>query len=518
MRRSKSPRCVPSSGGGSSTCGSSRARRTWSRARSIARSAGCTARISPIRRRSSPRASPCSRRARSSATRATTTTPITCAASPHAECSASGSAPKSCATASRRPSPMPVARSGCRCSRCRIAPRSSPWRARTARRSPRSRTRGAAGRSPRSAPSRSPRSGPTGSGRRSPNSPGSSTPGSACSMRPERSAASTPPAPSRPDVLDGITAEAGAVLRRGARAGSSLRLGDTPFSLQTLGRGGHLRGVIAIATGDLDQEGRTVVTSVVAMAGLALEQQQSLARAHGLLRAGLVQSLMTGDPALARRISRELWNGFPAAPVRVAMTDAATARSDAVAEWLAVRATERKGGVFFGRTEDGLLLVARRRGCLRRARGAVRRLRRHLRADVVRGLRPGARPGHHRPAPRNRGRSRGSPRSRHPESSPPSTRMPLARSRVPDSPRCASTTRPTARRSSRPCGCGSSRMRGSTRRPRRSECTGTPCARGSGSPRPCSAPISRRSRPAPTSGRPCRSRRTTQVAELPPGR
>ena len=161
------------------------------------------------------------------------------------------------------------------------------------------------------------------------------------------------------DVLDGITAEAGAVLRRGARAGSSLRIGDTPFSLQTLGRGGHLRGVIAIATGDLDQEGRTVVTSVVAMAGLALEQQQSLARAHGLLRAGLVQSLMTGDPTLARRISRELWNGFPAAPVRVAITDAATARSDAVAEWLAVRATERKGGVFFGRTEDGLLLVAR---------------------------------------------------------------------------------------------------------------------------------------------------------------
>ena len=82
--------------------------------------------------------------------------------------------------------------------------------------------------------------------------------------------------------LDAETAAAPArarstrVLRRGARAGSALRIGDTPFTLQTLGRGGHLRGVIAIAAGDLDQEGRGVVTAVIAMAGLALEQQQGL--------------------------------------------------------------------------------------------------------------------------------------------------------------------------------------------------------------------------------------------------
>ena len=104
--------------------------------------------------------------------------------------------------------------------------------------------------------------------------------------------------------------------RRGARAGSSLRIGGTPFSLQTLGRGGHLRGVIAIAAGDLDQEGRGVVTAVIAMAGLALEQQQGLSRARGALRAGLVQTLLADDPALARRIARELWGPLPAAPRR----------------------------------------------------------------------------------------------------------------------------------------------------------------------------------------------------------
>ncbi|HWS50876.1 MAG TPA: PucR family transcriptional regulator ligand-binding domain-containing protein, partial [Microbacterium sp.] len=90
-------------------------------------------------------------------------------------------------------------------------------------------------------------------------------------------------------ALDAATAadlqrEVTGVLHRGARAGSSLRIGDTPFTLQTLGRGGRLRGVIAIAAGDLDQEGRVVVTAVIAMAGLALEQQQGLSRARGALR------------------------------------------------------------------------------------------------------------------------------------------------------------------------------------------------------------------------------------------
>ncbi|WP_106814761.1 PucR family transcriptional regulator [Microbacterium timonense] len=147
------------------------------------------------------------------------------------------------------------------------------------------------------------------------------------------------------------------VLHRGARAGSSLRIGETPFTLQTLGRGGHLRGVIAIAAGDLDQEGRVVVTAVIAMAGLALEQQQGLTRARGALRAGLVQSLLAGDPALARRTSRELWGPLPSAPVMVGVTDAAAARADGITELLELWADERRGALFFGRGDDGLVIV-----------------------------------------------------------------------------------------------------------------------------------------------------------------
>ncbi|MET0736298.1 MAG: PucR family transcriptional regulator [Microbacterium sp.] len=151
--------------------------------------------------------------------------------------------------------------------------------------------------------------------------------------------------------------EVAGVLRRGARAGSALRTGATPFTLQTLGRGGHLRGVIAIAAGDLDQEGRGVVTAVIAMAGLALEQHQGLARARGALRAGLVQSLLTDDPTLARRITRDLWGPLPPSPVVVALTDAAASRAEGLAELLELRVDERRGSVFFGRAEDGLVLI-----------------------------------------------------------------------------------------------------------------------------------------------------------------
>jgi purine catabolism regulator len=159
------------------------------------------------------------------------------------------------------------------------------------------------------------------------------------------------------DVAAGLRVEVDTVLRRGARAGSSLRIGDIPFTLQTLGRGGHLRGVIAMAAGDLDQEGRGVVTAVIAMAGLALEQQQGLNRARGELRAGLVQSLLTGKPGLARRIARDLWGPLPPAPLVVALTEPSAARSEAIAELLELRVDERRGTLFFGRIDDGLVIV-----------------------------------------------------------------------------------------------------------------------------------------------------------------
>lgn len=158
-------------------------------------------------------------------------------------------------------------------------------------------------------------------------------------------------------VIEQLTAEVGTVLRRGVRAGSTLDVAGLRFSLQTLGRGGHLRGAIVIAGGDLDLEGRGVVTSVIAMAGLALEQNVGLGRARGALRAGLIHSLLAGDPTLARRVSRELWGALPTAPVAVAVADVAAARADAAVDWLELHVNEHKGSLFHGRGPDGMVLV-----------------------------------------------------------------------------------------------------------------------------------------------------------------
>ena len=46
-----------------------------------------------------------------------------------------------------------------------------------------------------------------------------------------------------------------------------------------------------------------------------------------------------------------------AAPVLVALTDAAAARAEGVAELLELRVDERRGTLFFGRGDDGLVIV-----------------------------------------------------------------------------------------------------------------------------------------------------------------
>ena len=160
-------------------------------------------------------------------------------------------------------------------------------------------------------------------------------------------------------VAEGLQQEARRVLRRGARAASTLRVGDVPFTLQTLGRGGRLRGAIAIAAGDLDQESRGVVTAVIAMAGLALEQSEGVARARGQLRSAIVQSLLAGEASLARRIAKEMWGGLPETPILVAVADVSAARRESVTDRLELLVEELRGRLFFGREGTGMVLVLR---------------------------------------------------------------------------------------------------------------------------------------------------------------
>ena len=164
-------------------------------------------------------------------------------------------------------------------------------------------------------------------------------------------------------ALGEVVGEARSMLRRGQRASRTLLAAEstgTPqhLTLQTLGGGGALRGVLAIGDSpELDQAGREVVTAVIALAGLALEQNRDLDRARGHLRSGLLRSILAGDTALAERVAAEMWGELPHAPVRVMVTDAPLAHVDRLTELLELRVEERNGRLFFGRDDEQFVLV-----------------------------------------------------------------------------------------------------------------------------------------------------------------
>ncbi|WP_062307398.1 PucR family transcriptional regulator [Demequina subtropica] len=130
---------------------------------------------------------------------------------------------------------------------------------------------------------------------------------------------------------------AAAMLVRGVQATSGVTVGDQVFQLQTLGQRGRLRAVLAIAAEDLDEQHRAVVTTVVAMAALALEQRQDLEQAREALAEGVLAALLRGDVALAAGVARASGSPLPDPPVVVAVADQRLAEAGGIGRWLDTR-------------------------------------------------------------------------------------------------------------------------------------------------------------------------------------
>lgn len=152
--------------------------------------------------------------------------------------------------------------------------------------------------------------------------------------------------PSEPGQTDAVAGEVAGLMARGGSASRTIEDGSETFTIFTLGRTGRLRGALAIAAAALDPEARAVVSSVIAMAGLALEQNEQLARARRRLRTQVLATLLTDDPAPARRVLGSL----PPAPVVVAVAE--TDRSGAVIDWW----DRAEGGAFVAESPDGLVM------------------------------------------------------------------------------------------------------------------------------------------------------------------
>ena len=143
-----------------------------------------------------------------------------------------------------------------------------------------------------------------------------------------------------------IVDEATTMLARGTESARS----TAGLQLFTIGQTRRLRGVLVVEADSLDAEARAVITSVIAMAGLAEEQNEQLAAQRRRLHAQVLESLMLDDPTLAQRVLLS----FPAAPLIVAIT--ASAPADAFEEWWERRRTERGSKVFLAPVDDGTLI------------------------------------------------------------------------------------------------------------------------------------------------------------------
>ncbi|UAJ80234.1 PucR family transcriptional regulator [Leifsonia sp. ZF2019] len=147
-----------------------------------------------------------------------------------------------------------------------------------------------------------------------------------------------------------LLAAADPLLRSRRRAAGSADTEAGAFALQTLGAAGRLRGVLAIGSDGLDPAAQQVVTGVVALAGLALEQSRATDAARARLRTAVWRALIAGDRALAESVAEPVLGALPEAPVRVTvLTGTALA---AAADWL-----ESHADGFFARDGQELVLM-----------------------------------------------------------------------------------------------------------------------------------------------------------------
>ncbi|WP_062203826.1 PucR family transcriptional regulator [Demequina salsinemoris] len=164
-----------------------------------------------------------------------------------------------------------------------------------------------------------------------------------------------------PAEAEGPVTEAAARLLAKGRPGS-MRLDDAGVTatLETIGRSSPLRGVLAVgAAKSLDTAGADLVSSVIALAGIALEQSRTLDAARRRLRLGILELLRSGTFDVADSTARALWGGLPVAPLVVTLAEPG-ADSGGLLEQLGAFAERHHGRVFFAEWEGRIVIVTSR--------------------------------------------------------------------------------------------------------------------------------------------------------------
>ena len=113
-------------------------------------------------------------------------------------------------------------------------------------------------------------------------------------------------------------------LSRGTRGSLRISSAGADVTVQTLGRSRELHGVLAVGTqAPLRGAERDLVTSVIALASIALDQTRTIEDARRRLRAGLFELMLSGASEVADSTAMSLWGRLPVPPLRVCVLAAA---------------------------------------------------------------------------------------------------------------------------------------------------------------------------------------------------
>lgn len=158
-------------------------------------------------------------------------------------------------------------------------------------------------------------------------------------------------------VSDDVEAAVRAGLRRGTPSGGRLQLGAEGATLQTLGRPGKLHGILAVGTGSpLDAAENDLVSSVIGLASIALEQSRVLEASRLRVRAAVMEMLISGGMHVASKTAQRLWGALPDPPIRLAAISRQTA-SPSLLSHLELIADRHKGRLFFARLDQEIVVV-----------------------------------------------------------------------------------------------------------------------------------------------------------------
>ncbi|MFC4223409.1 PucR family transcriptional regulator [Lysinibacter cavernae] len=148
-------------------------------------------------------------------------------------------------------------------------------------------------------------------------------------------------------------------LTAGTRSSATASHGDHRVVLQTLGASGQLRGVLAVGGEEpLDAAANALVSNVVALASLALEQNHAQGLAIRHLRTAALSTILGGNVDAARDTSALLWGGLPTEPVILSLWEAPRAGIEASLAALESTNDDLNGDLFFAERDDYLVVIS----------------------------------------------------------------------------------------------------------------------------------------------------------------